>query len=501
MLHGMLYFIRNEVRMMCNKNTKTINSKTCFSLLRKLTPSILIIIILFVFFTRLNSFRREHTLTFDETLYPYLAKQLEDGLSAYNVKVPYQNMQEAGQNPQAYLNAPLFKHPPLFPYFIRLSHDIFGFKKESAAFVSIFAGCALVFIAYTIGTMLYNYKIGLLAAFLISIDPVHWICSEKIWMETTLALFFNLGLLLFWVGFKKNSLYFLTSGVAIGMAMLTKYPGALALVIIVIFAAVYKRQLFKKTSFYFLFVITATILLPWIMMNFKLYGIDVFNRILYAHNYQGAYRYLVGLSAVAKVSIVFGAIILVAAAAFYRYFCVYKTRYKTIAMVTLLFVILSFFAYLSFFTSLPRSFINTLNMYYIPTTSWRVGFFANEPWNFYLNRLLELSPFYIFALLSLCLLVTKKEEDGFLILTSIVIISFYMIWGNYQSRYILSAVPALLILSSRFFSICWKKAGHLRNKTMQRILKTILVLAMFYFLFKTILIDTKLALPNTVAYF
>ncbi len=148
---------------------------------------LLIVLIAASLLLRLEGVRRDHRHTFDETLYPYLAYRLNGGLSNYNaVQIYAESLKDALPLP-SYLSAPLFKHPPLFPYLIRTYFYTFGHTMQSAELVSVHAGCALILIAYLLGATLYNRKIGLIAALLVAIDPIAWICSEKIWLAMTLA--------------------------------------------------------------------------------------------------------------------------------------------------------------------------------------------------------------------------------------------------------------------------------------------------------------------------
>ena len=86
----------------------------------------------------------------------------------------------------------------------------------------------MVLIVFLLGRNLYDDRVGILAALYLCIDPVHWVCSEKIWMETTMSFFMLSAILLFVLG-QKQKFYLSLSGLSIGLAMLVKYPGILPL--------------------------------------------------------------------------------------------------------------------------------------------------------------------------------------------------------------------------------------------------------------------------------
>ncbi len=305
------------------------------------------------------------------------------------------------------------------------------------------------------------------------------------------------------MGCKKGNIYFLASGAAIGLAAYTKYPGVLALVIIACFAIIYRRDLFKNIYFYLLFIISALFMFPWIITNIKFYGSGFLRQMLLGHSYMSAPldRLTNDLSTLVKILMSLGSVIFVIVAwsiiRFYnkREVISRSARYAPILLVSIPFL------YLAFFTSVPRAFFNALNLGHIPFTTWQMGVLAKEPWHFYLNRLLELSPFYIFAFFSFFLLAKKREEDGFLLLTVFIILLSYIVWGNYQSRYILAAVPALLILASRTFFMLYEVIGNMRSTKLIYLLRGMAWGIFLFFLIKTIVVDLAIAVPNSVAYF
>ena len=155
--------------------------------------------------SRFYAFSKEHNLTFDEGLYSnQLAKQLRRDVFNYSTERFYNLALEIGKKPPDYLNRPIFKHPPMFPYLIAFAYSMFGENNTVAVGVSIFMGLFMVLAAFFFGRAIYDYRVGLLAAFFLSIDPFNWICSQKIWMETTLAFFVFSAVMLFSVGENKN---------------------------------------------------------------------------------------------------------------------------------------------------------------------------------------------------------------------------------------------------------------------------------------------------------
>jgi len=262
---------------MDKQSAKLLNSKKRFVYI-----AIIVIIVLSISL-RFYGFQQPHGLTFDEGLYADLiAEQLRQDPRNYSTQEAYQVQLALGQHVPEYLDRPLFKHPPLYGYLIALNYQIFGSSQLSAVSVSILFGCLMIFIVFLLGSELYDYRVGLLSALFLCMDPVHWVCSERIWMETTMSFFILLAVYLFVLG-QKQKIFLPFCGLSAGLAMLTKYPGVLSLLIIISFAALYNRTLFKQRNFWILLFLSFLVFSPWIIWNWNVYG-SFFNSIIPTHD-------------------------------------------------------------------------------------------------------------------------------------------------------------------------------------------------------------------------
>jgi hypothetical protein len=96
--------------------------------------------------------------------------------------------------------------------------------------------------------------------------------------------------------------------------------------------------------------------------------------------------------------------------------------------------------------------LNSLNFSHTPPAGWRMAFFRGSPKYFYLGRILELSPMYFFSYVSLIVMAYDGENQKKYTATFVyiaIILVFWMIWGNFQCRYITAAVVPLMVLSAR----------------------------------------------------
>jgi len=244
------------------------------------------LLIVSAFFIRLENFKKSDLRTIDEIVYYRMAKQvLDEGLSGYHT-IPYGEVLAASGRPLPdYFFQPLFKHPPLFTLMNSFSMRLFGEKLVSCGLVSILFGVLLIPLVYMLGSLLFDKNIGLLSAIFMCLDPVNIISSQKVWMDTTLAFWCVLSVTLFALAqIKKYDLAYLLSGIACGLAMLTKYSGALTWIIILLYAAAYNKKLFKDKYFIGSLFIPGIMLLPWLIWNFQVFGADFFLMQLNIHH-------------------------------------------------------------------------------------------------------------------------------------------------------------------------------------------------------------------------
>jgi len=449
---------------------------------------------------RYYGYHQSHGLTFDEGLYADLiAEQLKDDPGNYSTQEAYQRQVAQGVKVPEYLNRPLFKHPPLYNYLIALNYKLFGSGHLSAVSVSIIFGCLMIPVVFLLGKELYDERVGLLAALLLCADPVHWVCSEKIWMETTLSFFILLSALLFIYG-RKRPFCLLLSGVAVGLAMLTKYPGLLPLLIIVTYVVWIERTMIRKKGFWLLCLSAVIVFIPWIIWNWKVYG-RLFDPVFTVHGIVGnmepsiqslsKHTGLILAGLMGGIGVIWGRKKIVSLSG-----PVLWGAGLTVLVIALIAV--------PFFRGL---FIEAFVWKETILVGWSNPFTA-KPWPFYLSRLTELSPLYLYSFLTVIFLPGGNKGDQFLLLASFWILGAFIVLGNYQSRYILPAVPFLILLSSRFQIFMYDKlsphsadaalSGSNSSKTAA---KYLLILLTAYFFIKTLRTDWLIAIGPDFGYF
>ncbi len=451
------------------------------------------------FFIRLENFKNSKTQSIDEVVYYRMAKQiLNEGLSGYNT-VPYgRELAATGRPLPDYFFQPLFKHPPLFTFLVALSMKIFGATGTSAVYVSLLFGVLLIPLGYLLATILFNWRVGLLSAIFLWMDPVTIMCSQKVWMETTIAFFTLLSAVFFAAGLKsKNDRLFILSGISAGLAVNTKYPAILITAVFIFYSFLYNKELFRNRKFQTGLILPLFCLLPWMCWNFQVYGLESIQQ----HE---------ELNALTKIVLSKWNIVLLSGIILTALLWLKKTSSEQGNAVRLTieplpsnaFKKMSILLLIFLGISLKDNLLHSLQFNHLPFVSWTGGvIYANESSLFYIGRLIEYSFLYVLSFIALLLYrPIHNPEIAFLRSSSFIILIFYMGWGNYQSRYILAAIPFLIILGSHFWIENFEKTISSKSR-LKNLTRAGWVAFMVYSIIKTHVINLLLSFPNDMCYF
>lgn len=453
------------------------------------------------FFVRLGNFKNSQKRSIDEIVYYRMAKQVaHEGFSGYHT-IPYgKELAATGRQLPKYFFQPLFKHPPVFTFLAALSMKLFGNRLISAEYVSLLLSVLMIPLVYVLGAHVFDRRIGILSAFVLWMDPINIICSQKVWMDTTIAFFVLLSALFFVMGLKRNNdWFFILSGITSGFAVNTKYTGILITFVIVFYCLIYRRDLFNNKKFHFSLALPFLMLVPWLFWNLKIYGItSVLEHSELKFFYAQLMTYL-------PVVLVLGLLVVLI---FY-----FLSRYKKNLSSNVQLVDSAdekhYFRYFSmiitviFFTLVvPKPFIHSLQFNYLPTHSWRQLFFSKSPPSFYFGRLLEFSPIYILSLTSVFLFHVKQEKEvSFIRLCAMVILLFFIFWRNFQSRYILSSLPFFILIGVQFGIQIFEQVSNNRNRLIAFGGRMGLKLFFAYIIVKCYYVNIMVSYPNDMCYF
>ncbi|MCB1196268.1 glycosyltransferase family 39 protein, partial [bacterium] len=191
------------------------------------------VLLITAYILREKGFENGERTTFDEDLYAYMAYEMTVDIRHYNAINFSSLIRQHSPNRflPDYLWKKLFKHPPFYSYLIVLSyklHKELGYPitdqpqaRHQAVRVSNCMGVLGILIIFLLGFYIFDWRVGVLAALFLAIDPVHWICSQKIWMETTLMTVMMASGLFYIMSYKyekRKILFLILSGCCAGTA-------------------------------------------------------------------------------------------------------------------------------------------------------------------------------------------------------------------------------------------------------------------------------------------
>ncbi|HTL70636.1 MAG TPA: glycosyltransferase family 39 protein [Candidatus Eisenbacteria bacterium] len=154
--------------------------------------------------------------------------------------------------------------PPLAIWATAFFYKFFGINELTSRLFSALCGAGTVLVTYLLGRRLFNRWTGLLAA-LVLLNSTHFLRFARFGMlDGPLTLFITLCLYFFWRGRERNR-YFIFSGVALGLAFMTKGFAAF-LVFPVIFLHCLlagEMELLARSSYWIGVMVAVAIALPW----------------------------------------------------------------------------------------------------------------------------------------------------------------------------------------------------------------------------------------------
>ena len=158
--------------------------------------------------------------------------------------------------------------PPLYSYTASILTRILGLSEFSFRLTSVIFGTLTIVLVYYLGNLLYNKKIGLLAAILLAVSPLHVVYSRTAFSDVFHTFFIVLTILTMEFLILKNPngrytmVLVLLSGMLSAVAFLIKYNTLIPLGIYWIFILgramlKHKKNIFKK---YFVYMILINIM-------------------------------------------------------------------------------------------------------------------------------------------------------------------------------------------------------------------------------------------------
>jgi 4-amino-4-deoxy-L-arabinose transferase-like glycosyltransferase len=188
-------------------------------------------------------------------------------------------------------------------YATALSYRIFGVNDFSAVFFVLLTSLGTIVLAYFFGRLLFNKRVGLMAAFLLSFFPLDVVYSTKLLSDVPSAFFMALGVYFFLYAEKfpqQKRCYFL-AGIFIGIGYLIRESVLLIGLFFAIYV-IYKKKLKKEyivVALGFLAVFAIEMAAFYALTGDALYRLSASQKFLAdavaKHNYFGRLSFPTGL--------------------------------------------------------------------------------------------------------------------------------------------------------------------------------------------------------------
>lgn len=182
---------------------------------------------------------------------------------------------------------PWFDKPPLAMWITAISYKLFGVNEFSARLFSALCGIGTVMITYLFGSRLFSRWIGFLSA-LVLLSSSHFLHFARFGqLDSALTFFTAAALYFFWMGREKNR-YFIFSGIALGLAVMTKGFAGFFTVFICWIYVLWSGEiyLFGRPNYWIGLMVAAGVALPWhlyqIAMHQNVFMIDVVKKHLFS---------------------------------------------------------------------------------------------------------------------------------------------------------------------------------------------------------------------------
>ncbi|MCL1971820.1 MAG: glycosyltransferase family 39 protein [Endomicrobia bacterium] len=163
-----------------------------------------------------------------------------------------------------------YDHSPMVAYFIKIT-TLFSDSELFVRFSSILTTVILSGLIWKFAKKLFDEKAAAASVMVVNTLPLMLVGSVIITPDTPLFLFWSFTVYFLWKLIDTNQAkYWYITGVFFGLAMLSKYTGALFLPCLLVYMLVDRKLIwFKNKHFYLMFAVSLVIFLPVIYWNFQ----------------------------------------------------------------------------------------------------------------------------------------------------------------------------------------------------------------------------------------
>lgn len=211
------------------------------------------------------------TLGADEGTHLLLGLFYRD-LSRFMIRNGIFHAYDFGTNYLVYYPKLTITYPPLYHSIISLGFN-FIVSEYVGKFITLMFSIGTIFLTYKIGEILFDKKVGLISALLLTFSPAIISLSGVVMIDIPIFFFFMLTLWVYLKAFKfKKTIYFILGGITLALGFLTKWNIIPIVPILIVYIVTkrkhLKREVFKK--FILSLILSLVILLPYLVLVYKL---------------------------------------------------------------------------------------------------------------------------------------------------------------------------------------------------------------------------------------
>jgi len=156
---------------------------------------------------------------------------------------------------------------------ISLSFKLFGINEVSFVLFSLLSSLGLIVVSYLIGKELFNEKVGLIAAFIISIAPFDSVFASTMTIDIPTNFLLAVSFLCFIKGIKsskkKSITYYLLSNLCIIWAYFIKFPSVSMIFVFILISLMNFKKIKRHLIFY---IILSCLFLTSFLIDYLLSG-------------------------------------------------------------------------------------------------------------------------------------------------------------------------------------------------------------------------------------
>lgn len=227
---------------------------------------LLLIILLLTAFLRLWSLDSGDTLS-DEVLYSFRAIGMLDFDEAADQTTP---LEWFDPYIPSWTKFSFHDHPPLVFLAQHVFMRVFGETPFAFRLPSALLGIVSVYLLYLISARLYNEHVGLLAAALFGLTANH-VAISRLGLQEAYVIFFLLLALYFFIRAGEQKKFYISVGMALGLAALTKYTTLILLPIFFTYLMFFRRKDLATPYLWIGATLTLILFSPVLYYNYQLF--------------------------------------------------------------------------------------------------------------------------------------------------------------------------------------------------------------------------------------